>query len=88
MRDLNIVTNYRQVSCSNYAGFKSNRFTHSYKPSFLFVGHRQIMPILNRRRRMFSLIRVCTVCLQNVLLKLAQRTILVLARIRYILTLS
>ena len=51
MGDLNIVTNYRQVSCANNAGFKSYRLTNSYKPSFLFVGHRQIMQILNRCRR-------------------------------------
>ena len=88
MGDLNIVTKYRQVSCANYAGFKLYRLTKSYKPSFLFVGNRQIMQIQNRRRIRCCLIRVCTVCLQNVLLKLAQRTIVVLAFFRFILTLS
>ena len=36
----------------------------------LFVGHRQTVQIQIRRRRMRRLVRVSTVCLQNVLLKM------------------
>ena len=40
-----------------------------YKPSILFVGQRQTMQTQIRRRILRRLIRVSTVCLQNVLLK-------------------
>ena len=40
-----------------------------FKPSVPFVGHRQTMQIKIRRHRMWRLIRISTVCLQNVLLK-------------------
>ena len=39
------------------------------KPSVLFVGHRHTVKTLIRRRKTRRLIRVSTVCLQNVLLK-------------------
>ena len=44
---------------------------NAYKPSILFLGHRQTTQteIRRRRMRMHRLIRVSTVCLQNVLLK-------------------
>ena len=38
------------------------------KPNFLFVGHRQTVQAQIRRRTSRRLIRVSTVCLQNVLL--------------------
>ena len=40
-----------------------------YKPSILFVGHRQTVETQIRRHITWHLIRVSTVCLQNVLLK-------------------
>ena len=41
-----------------------------YKPSILFVGHRQIVQNLIRRRKMRPLIRFSTVCLQKFHLKI------------------
>ena len=43
---------------------------YPYKPSVLFVRHRQTVQTQIRRRRTQRLIRVFTVCLQNILLKL------------------
>ena len=43
---------------------------NSNKPCVLFVGHRQTVKIQIRRRKTRRLIRVFTVCLQNVLLNL------------------
>ena len=40
-----------------------------YKPSVIFVGHRQTGQTQIRRRILGRLIRVSTVCIQNVLLK-------------------
>ena len=44
-----------------------------FKPSVLFVGHRQTVETQTRRRRTQCLIRVSTVCLQNVLSKFEQK---------------
>ena len=44
-------------------------YLNPYKPSVLFVGHRQTEQTQIRRRRSWRLIRFSTVCLQNVLLK-------------------
>ena len=46
---------------------------YPYKPSFLFVGYRQTVYTHFRRRKMRNLIRVCTVCLHNFLLKFGKR---------------
>ena len=40
-----------------------------YKPNVLFVGHRETVQIQIRRHRTHRLIRVSTVCAQNVVLK-------------------
>ena len=40
---------------------------NQFKPSVLFVGHMQTVDIQTRRRTIRRLIRVSTVCLQNVL---------------------
>ena len=42
---------------------------YPYKPSVLFVGHGQTVQTQIRHRIMRCLIRVSTVCLQNVILK-------------------
>ena len=44
-------------------------FINPYKPGVNFVRHRQIMQTQIGRRIMWRLIRVSTVCLQNVLFK-------------------
>ena len=44
-----------------------------YTPGVLFVGHRQTVQTQIRCRTMRCLIRVSTVCLQNVLLKFDQK---------------
>ena len=44
-------------------------YVNTYKPSVLFVGHRQPVQTQIRRRRTRRLIRVSTVCLQNISLK-------------------
>ena len=41
-----------------------------YKPSVLFIWHRQTVQNQTGRRRLRRLIRLSTVCLQNVLLQL------------------
>ena len=43
--------------------------TSPYKPSVLFMGHRHTVQTQIRHRIMWCLIRIFTVCLQNVLLK-------------------
>ena len=45
-------------------------FLNPYKPGVLSMEHRQIVKTQIRRRRTRRLIRLCTVCSQNVLLKL------------------
>ena len=45
-------------------------FFNPYKPSVLFVGHMQTTQTQIRHHRGWRLIRVSTVCLENVLLKL------------------
>ena len=41
-----------------------------YKPSIPFLGHRQTVLTQIRCRRMWRLIRVCTVCLKEFLFKI------------------
>ena len=50
-----------------FVGHRQTVQTHPCKPSVLFVGHRQTVQTQIRRCRMQRLIRVSTVCLQNVL---------------------
>ena len=44
-------------------------FINPYKPSVIFVGHRQTVQNQIRRHRTWRLIRFCTACIQNILLK-------------------
>ena len=52
---------------------QSLQHINSYKPSILFVGHRQTGQAQIRHRIKQCLIRVFTVCLQNVLLKFGKK---------------
>ena len=47
----------------------SKEIVNTYKPSILFVGHRQTVQTQFRLKRTLCPIRVSTICLQNVLLK-------------------
>ena len=46
-----------------------NGHVNPYRPGILFVGHRQTVKTQIRCHRMWRLIRVFTVCLQNIQLK-------------------
>ena len=53
----------------NLGGTKLASTLNTYKSSVFFVGHMQTIQTQIRRRNMRSLIRIFTVCLQNVPLK-------------------
>ena len=65
--------NHLQTVCKGYQQTTkvaaSKEIFNPYKPSVIFVGHRQTVQTQFRRRRTQHLIRVSTVCLQTVLLK-------------------
>ena len=55
------------------SSFYENHQAIPYKPSVLFMGHGQTVQIQIRHRMMRCLIRIFTVCLQNVIVKFEEK---------------
>ena len=62
VRGLNVFKITKFYSFTNMSHYR-HTYTYSYKPSVLFVGHRQTVKTQIRRRRMRRLIRISTICL-------------------------